>query len=65
MVVLSPEEAAMYLKLSINTLAAWRHQRKGPRFIKTGRTVKYSREDLDGYLKSNTKETGKEEKKGE
>ncbi len=49
--ILTPKEAGAYLKVSVNTLAAWRSKKIGPRYMKTGRMVKYSREDLDIYLK--------------
>jgi excisionase family DNA binding protein len=52
--LMTPKEAGEYLKISVNTLAAWRSKKRGPQFIKTGRTVKYSRADLDSYLKKNT-----------
>jgi len=55
--LLTAEEAAGYLKLSVNTLAAWRHRKEGPRFIKTGRHVKYAKEDLDKYLRTATVKT--------
>ncbi len=61
--LLTPKEAAGYLRVSVNTLSAWRSSNRGPRFIKTGRTVKYSRKDLDSYLKNNTR--GEMKGKGE
>lgn len=55
--LLSTKEASKYLKIDSNTLWTWRDQRKGPRFIRVGRLIKYSREDLDAYLKKNTVKT--------
>lgn len=60
--LLTPKEAGEYLKVSINTLATWRHLKKGPAFVMTGRTVKYSMEALDGYLKKNTVKTTERKK---
>lgn len=45
-----PEQAAAeYLGLSVKTLQAWRWKRKGPAYMKYGRRVLYSYEDLDRY----------------
>jgi len=46
MELLVPEQAGEYLKVSIHTLAAWRSRGEGPKYIKTGKSIKYSREDL-------------------
>jgi len=44
-------EAARLLALSKKTLECWRHQRRGPRFIKVGgRAVRYRRRDLENFL---------------
>ena len=55
--LLTPKEAGQYLKISTNTLATWRHQKRGPGFIRTGRFIKYAKEDLDDYLRKNTVKT--------
>ena len=46
---LNTHQAAAYLNLSPNTLHRWRWSGHGPRFKKFGRSVRYSREDLDAY----------------
>lgn len=51
MELLNPKDAAAYLQISTNTLATWRHERRGPSFIRTGRVIRYSRKDLDDYLR--------------
>ena len=45
------KNAATYCGLSTKTLAMWRSQGTGPKFLKLGR-VFYYREDLDAWLKS-------------
>ncbi len=52
--LLTTKEAAGFLKVSTITLAKWRGQKKGPKYTRTGRTIKYTRKDLEGYLKRNT-----------
>jgi predicted DNA-binding transcriptional regulator AlpA len=51
--LLDCEPAADYLGLSPITLAMWRGQNRGPRYIKLGRRVKYDLADLDTYLANN------------
>jgi hypothetical protein len=41
--------AAAYLGVAPKTLAMWRYQGKGPRFIKRGH-IFYYREDLDAWI---------------
>ena len=48
--LLSREEAADYLGLKPQTLAAWAHQGQGPPYLKLGRAVRYDQTDLDGWL---------------
>jgi excisionase family DNA binding protein len=43
---LTEKEAARLLSLSHRTLQAWRRQGVGPKFIKFGRSVRYSRPAL-------------------
>lgn len=46
--------AAKYLGVKPATLSAWRVRDHGPNWLKIGRLVKYSREDLDAYLAAST-----------
>ena len=43
------KNASLYLGLSSKTLAMWRCEGKGPKFIKRGR-VFYFKEDLDSWI---------------
>jgi hypothetical protein len=48
-------EAAEYLGLGISTLNKWRcYQVEGPAFVKLGKAVRYRKEDLDAFLRTNT-----------
>ena len=50
---LNSKEAAGHLKVSVQTLANWRHLRKGPAYIKmSGGKVIYRCSDLDTYLEA-------------
>lgn len=46
---LNEKQAAPFLGLSIKTLQAWRHQCRGPRYRKFGRSVRYSMSDLVAF----------------
>ncbi len=49
--MLDDVQAARMLGLSPQTLRNWRTQRKGPRYIKLGRAIRYRPEDLENYIK--------------
>jgi predicted DNA-binding transcriptional regulator AlpA len=44
------EEAASFLGLKPSTLAAWRHQGRGPRYLKIGRSCFYLESDIEAWL---------------
>jgi len=48
--MLTPDDVAEILNLSIHTLAVWRCDGRGPRFHKVGRLVRYSVADVESYL---------------
>jgi excisionase family DNA binding protein len=52
MATLTPTEAAERLKVAEKTLANWRAQGVGPAFVRVGRIVRYTDEDLASWLKS-------------
>jgi excisionase family DNA binding protein len=52
---LTPEEAAAYLNVQVQTLALWRCTRRYPvPYAKIGRSVRYKRSDLDRFIASRT-----------
>ncbi|MDD2934727.1 MAG: helix-turn-helix domain-containing protein [Methylotenera sp.] len=54
----STDGAAEYLgDLKPNTLEGWRVKGVGPRFLKLGRLVRYSKNDLDAYLEAQTRQS--------
>ena len=49
--LLSPRDVAAITGLSVETLAQWRSQGRGPLFVKISRNfVRYRKSDLDGWL---------------
>ncbi|MGG7564905.1 helix-turn-helix domain-containing protein [Rhodovulum sp. DZ06] len=54
--LLTPKEAAAFLRVAESTLAAWRTGRRGqmgPPFVKLGRRVFYRRIDLEEFVAGN------------
>ena len=51
--LLTAKEAATFLKVSVITLAKWRGKKSGPAYTRTGRTIKYTREALEDFLRKN------------
>jgi excisionase family DNA binding protein len=46
-----------FLGVSVGTLANWRYQGRGPRFVKVGRHVRYRRADVESWLDRNARES--------
>jgi len=46
-------EAAKRMGLKVQTLRNWRHQRRGPAYLKLGRRVLYREHDLNDYMEKN------------
>ena len=46
-------EAAGRLGLKVATLRAWRHQGRGPAFVRLGRAIRYLGSDIDEFLTTN------------
>lgn len=53
--LLNTAEAADLLGLKKNTLEIWRYQKKGPKFRKLGKLVRYAECDLLEYLDGQTR----------
>ena len=51
---MTEEEAGAYLSLAPATLRNWRKDGIGPAFIKLGRCVRYTADDLDRYVHDHT-----------
>ena len=54
--MLTSKQAAEYLLVPEQTLRLWRVQREGPPWIKLGRLVRYSMDDLQLWLAKNRKD---------
>ena len=50
--MLSTDQAAAFLGISVHTLRVWRRSkdRRGPRYFKRGNLVRYRREDLRRFV---------------
>ena len=47
------KEAAVYLRISADTLRRWRSKGSGPRYIKINGRILYRRRDLERFLDLN------------
>lgn len=54
--LLKPAEVASYLGTSVAALAQQRYRGRGPKFIKTGKLVRYRRSDIKAWLDANTRQ---------
>ncbi len=50
--LLTEEEVAKHLHVSLASLRRWRLEKRGPQFIKVGSLVRYRPEDLESWLAS-------------
>ncbi len=50
-------EVSERTKIPLNTLRSWRYQRRGPKFRKLGRLVRYSILDLNSFMNEHVVET--------
>lgn len=46
-------EAAAHLSLSKHTLNKWRFEKRGPKFIRFGKSIRYRDEDLTAFAFEN------------
>ena len=60
--LLTEQEAARLLKVTVKAVQGWRYRGGGPRFVKVGRCVRYRLEDLQAFvlaaLRSSTSDPG-------
>lgn len=50
--MMTARQVAAYLQVSTSTLKAWRLSLEGPRFARVGRTIRYSRAELEAWIES-------------
>ena len=50
------DEAKLAARLGVSrsTLQSWRYAKRGPRYIKLGRLIRYRNADVDAYLRAQT-----------
>jgi hypothetical protein len=48
--LLTEQDAAALLHVSVKSIQGWRSRGGGPRFVKVGRCVRYRREDLQAFV---------------
>ncbi len=67
--LLKEDEVAQVLNCTVFALRRWRREKRGLRFVRVGRLIRYSKSDLEGFIEENSvgkaKEKEKEEKEEE
>ena len=56
--LLSENEVAQRLNVKPKLLRDWRHQKRGPDFLRLGRTVRYALEDIEEYISASAVRMG-------
>jgi hypothetical protein len=51
--ILTDVQAAKFLSVSVQTVRKWRFYRKGPAYVRMGRSIRYQKKDLLAYLGDN------------
>jgi hypothetical protein len=51
--ILIEKIAAEKIGVAVQTLRNWRHQRRGPAYLKLGRSVRYRLDDLNKFMENN------------
>lgn len=49
---MTEDEVARRLRISAATLRAWRVRRKGPRYVRFGRAVRYLAADIEQFIRT-------------
>jgi excisionase family DNA binding protein len=50
--LLTPAEVAERLRVSTRTLEFWRHQGRGPAYVKIGKRVRYRPDDVERFIEA-------------
>ena len=56
------QETAQLLACTVAALRRWRRERRGPRFVRLGRLIRYSESDLSDFVGECTEATQKKRK---
>ncbi len=58
-------EVAQVLKCTTSALRRWRREGRGPRFVRVGRLIRYSKSDLEDFIEENSVGKAKEKEQEE
>ncbi|WP_299166982.1 AlpA family transcriptional regulator [uncultured Arthrobacter sp.] len=54
--LLTPEDLAQRLGMSVAALSQWRYRGVGPKFIKAGKTIRYRVSDVESWMDAQTRQ---------
>lgn len=58
---MTSEQAAKYLSVNPRLMDHWRWRKTGPKHVKVGNSVRYTRADLDDFVENGSANTAREE----
>jgi predicted DNA-binding transcriptional regulator AlpA len=50
--VMNDKQAARFIGISVATIRKWRFERKGPSYVRLGRSIRYFRVDLESFIEA-------------
>ncbi len=65
MQLLKESEVAQVLQCTVFALRRWRREKRGLRFVRVGRLIRYSTSDLEDFIEQNSVGKAKEKEKKE
>ena len=54
--IVTSKAVAAHLQVGVQTLAKWRSEGRGPRYLRMGRAIRYRMSDIDEFIKNNVTE---------
>lgn len=61
--LLTERETSELLKCTVAALRRWRRERRGPRFVKLGRLIRYRDSDLEDFVEQCTQNVIREKRR--
>jgi hypothetical protein len=63
MQLMTEDETSKTLKCTVAALRRWRRERRGPRFVRLGRLIRYRQSDLEDFVDKSTQNVIQEKRR--
>ena len=63
MQLMTEDETSEILKCTVAALRRWRRERRGPRFVKLGRLIRYRQSDIEDFVDRSTQNVIQEKRR--